>query len=97
MSKYRIDFSRLARNEEEILKQKQVEEFLSLVIGSMTKDKTQRAMNKHNDFCADLEKDGHILDSLVFESNEVLNGKEILSKFVHHKYPEAKLMSWDFF
>lgn len=30
--KYRIDFSRLARNEAEVLKQKQVEEFLSMCI-----------------------------------------------------------------
>lgn len=89
MPKYRIDFSRLARTPDEIIKDKLTCDFLSSILTSY------RAINAHDNFRNSL-CDGHILDTFTVELNEYnLYGKDILDKYIKPKYPEAKLISWD--
>lgn len=89
MARYRIDFSRLARSEEEIVKDKAVKEFLRSLLKT-----SPNALNAHRNFENSLPE-GHILDSIKIEDLPDLNGKQILEKYVLKTYPEANMVSWD--
>ena len=89
---YRIDFSRLARTEDEIYMNKRVNDFVEQIL-----EGSERAVRSHKDFQGSL-LDGHILDTItVEEEKKDLYGVDILEKYVKPKYPEAKLLSWDTF
>ena len=90
---YCIDFSRLARTEDEICMNKRINDFVEKVLEGSTK-----AVRSYKDFNNSLI-DGHILDSFVIEEEkkEDLCGADILEMYVKPNYPEAKLLSWDRF
>ena len=89
---YRIDFSRLARTEDEICMNKRVNDFVDQILEGST-----RAVRSHKDFQGSL-MDGHILDSIMVEGEkEDLYGVDILEMYVKPNYPEARLLSWDSF
>ncbi len=80
---YRIDFTRLARNENEVIKHKLVTEFCEHVCGHAG----------HKLFS--LMPDGHILDTKIVNDIEGMTGKDILQKHILSLYPEAKFSCWD--
>jgi len=89
---YRIDFSRLARTEDEIRINKRVNDFVEQVL-----EGSERAVRSHKDFQGSLV-DGHILDTMTIEGEkEDLYGVDILEMYVKPNYPEAKLLLWDTF
>jgi len=89
---YIVDFSRLARTEDEICMNKHVNDLVEKILKGSTK-----AVRSHKDFQGSLE-DGHILDSCIIEGEEKeLYGVDILEMYVKPNYPEAKLLSWDSF
>ena len=90
MTKYRIDFSRLARSEEEIFNHKVTKDFLY----SISKD-NQRVLEKHDEFFDNYLPDGHIVDSVRIEDCQDLNGKQVFDKHIKKRYPESKFLSWD--
>jgi len=88
---YQVDFSRLARTEDEICTNKRVNDFVEQIL-----EGSERAVRSHKDF-QELLEDGHILDSISIEEKEGLYGSDILEKYIKPKYPEAKLLSWNSF
>ena len=80
MKKYRVDFSRLARDVSEIQQDYAVVEFLSLFAPAAK---------------LDFMPEGHILDSMQVQDDEDLSGTELMRRHVLPTYPEAKLQSWD--
>ena len=91
MVRYRIDFSRLARSEKEIFRDKCTREFLDELLRV-----SPNALSAHQSFTDSLAE-GHVLDSLTVEDEPGMNGKQILENHVRVKYPEARLLSWDSF
>jgi hypothetical protein len=79
-TKYRVDFSRLARTAEEILLDKSVTDFLSRFVPAAK---------------LNFMPDGHVLDSVTIEDEDGMTGPEIMKSHVLPSFPEAKLMSWD--
>ena len=92
--KYRIDFSRLARTEDEIIKDKIARDFVGVIIKRIAKAVDPRAIQEWDDFRKSLP-DGHILDKTIIETEEDLDGPQVLDKFIKPKYAEAKILSWD--
>lgn len=92
--KYRIDFSRLARTEDEVIKDKLARDFIGKLIKRIAKDVTPIAINEWDDFRKSFP-DGHILDNEIIEAEEDLDGPQVLDKFIKPKYAEAKILSWD--
>jgi hypothetical protein len=83
---YRIDFYRLARTEEEIIRHKFATEFVDALLFNIDRD----------DLKSDnLIPDGYILDSTIIEDKPGLYGKEVFEKHIKPKYKEAILFSWD--
>jgi hypothetical protein len=91
MKKYRIDFTCLARNEDEVLKNKFAKELVDLFIANSN---SKRVVECHNEFNKSIP-DGHIIDSRIVESRENINGKEIFDKYIKRLFQEATLLSWD--
>lgn len=86
---YRIDFSRLARTEDEIAKDMASKKFLGVLLSGRSKEVHQSFINSL--------PDGHILDSKTIEDSRDLSGLEVLGEFISPIYPEAKMLSWDRF
>jgi hypothetical protein len=81
---YRIDYYRLARTEDEIIRHKLTTEFIDHTINKLGRN------NLRNEI-----PDGYILDSFVINDTPGLSGKEVLEKHIRTKYKEATLSSWD--
>jgi hypothetical protein len=86
---YRIDFSRLPREVDEIYRAKAAKDFLQGIVGEGS-----RAGKVIESFGGNLP-DGHILDCEIIEDDPGLSGRDVLKRNVISKYPEAKLQSWD--
>lgn len=84
ISKYRVDFYRLARTMSEIAKESEMDQFLKDQMGPVLFEK----INKHI-------PDGHILDTVQVIEKAGLSGKDIMDKHVLPHFKEAKLSSWD--
>ena len=89
--RYRVDFSRLSRDIDEIIRTKQVTEILTEVFGEFGGEKITKQFKDFNNSLPE----GHILDTMFVEDNVGLNGLEILERKVRPIYPEAKLFSYD--
>ena len=84
--KYRISFSRLARDHDEIIENKESQNFFCALLGG-------RAKNVIDSFHKSLPN-GHILDNMIVEDEINLTGLEVLERKIHPIYPEAKIASW---
>lgn len=86
---YRIDFSRLARTMEEIARNKLSKEFLAEISPKVVASKLIEF--------DDSLKTGHILDYKIIQDKPDKSGIDVLKEHVLPLYPEAQLMSWDYF
>jgi hypothetical protein len=89
VARYRIDFSRLARSEDDVYNSMAARQFLTSLMGS-----DERSLEAYRSFESSLSE-GHVLDSIKVEDQPGLNGNQVLEKHVKGAYPEAKLLSWD--
>ena len=83
--KYRIDFGRLARELEEIEWDISFQEFMYKFF------EEDGVADKVCNFLPE----GFVLDRMVIEDEDGLNGREILDKHIKPIYNEAVLCSWD--
>jgi len=85
--KYRIDFTRLARTEDEIQKNVIEDQFFNDILSGRPKEVYSSFM--------DSMPDGHIFDYKIINEKEGFAGIDILKYHIHPVYPEAKITSWD--
>lgn len=86
---YRVNFSRLARNESEVIKDTMVDSFLVGVLKSYP-----RARKAFEDYKESLS-DGHIEDRMViYHEDKNVTGRDLI-KIVRRTYPEAELLNWE--
>ena len=88
--KYRIDFTRLARDPEEIIREENVTDFLVLLSKEFGNNRSREVIENHKNSWPE----GHILDSMIVEDDPDLIGPEIMKNKIVPIYPEAKLQSW---
>jgi len=89
--RYRIDFSRLCRNLDEVIKHKQITDALITILKEAG---AERATKSFSDFHNSLSE-GHILDTMFVNDDVNLSGLEVLKRKIHPIYSEAILLSWD--